>query len=320
MEAHEVKISVLMSTFNEPVEWIMQSVQSILDQTFRDFEFIIINDNPSREDLKLFLQDIEKRDARICVSENENNQGLIKSLNKGIELAKGEYLARMDADDISHTDRFKLQLEYLDLHPEVGVCGTFAETFGDKSKLLKYPCDDLLLKLRAIEKSPFIHPSVMMRASLFSAGLRYDENDIHAEDYGLWVNLIKVTRFHNIEKVLLKYRTSGTQVSHKNLAQKMKAKEIRRRAVGLLYGERVNEILCSTSEIDLITINEVKNIIKNNDENRSNLRLINTLYLSITKMSVLVVMVYLIREKINQKTLLKLIKRTWANPKFNWRL
>ena len=107
------KISVLMSVYNEPVDWMRQAIESILNQTYKDFEFIIVNDNPEREENQLVLNEYRDKDSRISVLCNDQNIGLTKSLNKGLENANCEFVARMDADDIAFPDRLKLQLQYL---------------------------------------------------------------------------------------------------------------------------------------------------------------------------------------------------------------
>ena len=130
-----VCVSVLMSVYNEPEEWMRVAIDSILGQTFTDFEFIIINDNPKRKLNREILSDYAKQDKRIVILENEENIGLTKSLNKGLKVAKGKYIARMDADDISLSDRLEKQVNFMEEHPEVGVCGANILCFGDRCQL-----------------------------------------------------------------------------------------------------------------------------------------------------------------------------------------
>ena len=110
------KISVLMSVYNEPVDWMRQAIESILNQTYKDFEFIIVNDNPEREENQLFLNEYRDKDSRIIILCNEHNIGLTKSLNKGLAVANGEYIARMDADDIALPERLEKQLVFMEQH------------------------------------------------------------------------------------------------------------------------------------------------------------------------------------------------------------
>ena len=105
-------ISVVMSVFKEPLDWIELSINSIRNQSFSDFEFIIVNDNINDIPLKTFLSKIQNIDPRIIILENQKNLGLTKSLNKALEISKGKYIARMDADDISFSQRFQTQFDY----------------------------------------------------------------------------------------------------------------------------------------------------------------------------------------------------------------
>ena len=165
-------ISVIMSVYSEPIEWIKQAIDSILNQTFTGFEFIIVNDNPSRTENRNLLS--AYADERIHLISNSENVGLTKSLNFALALAKGKYIARMDADDISLPSRFLKQFEYLEAHPEIGVCGCNVETFGSKRLVWTYPAthQECLLFFR----SPFAHPAVMIRHSILKDNhILYDE-------------------------------------------------------------------------------------------------------------------------------------------------
>ena len=113
------KISVIMSVYSERVDWIRKSIDSILNQTYSDFEFIIVNDKPDKEENAQLLEEYAARDSRIKVLTNEENIGLTKSLNKAFALAEGEFIARMDADDMALPERFKIQLEFMNAHPEI---------------------------------------------------------------------------------------------------------------------------------------------------------------------------------------------------------
>lgn len=126
-----------MSVYNEPVDWMRQAIESILNQTYKDFEFIIVNDNPEREENQLVLNEYRDKDSRISVLCNDQNIGLTKSLNKGLENANCEFVARMDADDIAFPDRLKLQLQYLLNNPNIAVLGTNAIAFKGLGLILK---------------------------------------------------------------------------------------------------------------------------------------------------------------------------------------
>lgn len=124
-------VSVLMSTYNTPNEWLSESIESILNQTFGDFEFLIVDDCS-----KTNIEEIQKKynDPRIKWIKNEVNMGLTKSLNKLLRMAKGKYIARMDSDDISLAERFQVQVQFMDKHPNVIVSGTYRRAFGNENK------------------------------------------------------------------------------------------------------------------------------------------------------------------------------------------
>ena len=210
-------ISVLMSIYNEPIEWIEQAIDSILSQTFSDFEFIIVNDKPDRHENNVLLDKYSKKDNRIIIVNNETNLGLPKSLNKGILEAKGRYIARMDADDISLPERFARQIEFLDKHPEVGVCGTFAKKIDENNNIIgriKLQSKSEDLKNAICFFVPFVHPTVMIRKEILLEN-NYDENCIIAQDYNLWLRLSDKTSFFNIPKTLFHYRVHTSQSQQK---------------------------------------------------------------------------------------------------------
>ena len=222
------RISVVMAIFKEPIEWIRQAIDSILCQTYKDFEFIIINDNPGRIDNREILDEYSRLDSRVIIIENERNIGLTKSLNKGISIAKGEYIARMDADDISLPKRFETQVSFMDSHKSIGVCGTAIRTFGDKHNTVYYPEDNSTIFL--FLDNCFAHPTVVMRKDI--ANLLYDENCIFAQDFDLWYRAFSCgASFYNIQEPLLFYRCNQRQISsNRRIEQDKIAQAIRRKA------------------------------------------------------------------------------------------
>lgn len=203
------RISVLMPAYNAE-KYISEAIESILNQTFFDFEFIIINDGSTDNTVNIIKS---YHDDRIILIDNQQNMGLVSVLNQGLKLASGEYIARMDADDISLPERFMKQIKFMDKHSQVGVLGTWFHIFGDKINRLekkpKYP------KLKDfIITSPVGHPTVMMRKTFLDKyHLQYDPAYAHAEDYELWVRAVKYMKFANLPEVLLNYRWSESNVS-----------------------------------------------------------------------------------------------------------
>jgi glycosyltransferase involved in cell wall biosynthesis len=215
-------ISVALPIFNGEAH-LSEAVESILAQTFTDFEFIIIDDGSTDNTLAL-LRRYEAIDKRIILISSENC-GLVSTLNKTIELARGEWFARMDHDDIAMPQRFEIQLKQL-ISSKADICGTWIKYFGDGNRhtLRCYESDDAI-KVDMLFNSPFAHPSVMMRTSLLKE-LKYDENCEKAEDYDLWVRAAQANwKMTNVPEVLLKYRIHAaqtTQVAASHMSQARK--------------------------------------------------------------------------------------------------
>lgn len=192
-------ISVIMPCYNEQ-DNIRESLQSILNQTFSDFELIVIDDC-STDCSDSIIKEIAKKDNRLIYLKNANNCGVAKTLNNGLQVAKGEYIARMDADDLCEPTRFQKQVEYLSTHPEYVVCGTFADVFNGEKIMLQGNIQGSL-KRYLVKNNPFVHSSVMFRRVVDSQAIFYPETK-GFEDYGLWIELSEVGDFHTIPEVLV---------------------------------------------------------------------------------------------------------------------
>lgn len=197
-------VSVVLPVFNGAA-FIDEAVQSILNQTHSELELIILND-ASTDDSKDKLDDFG--DPRIRIVENERNLGLIATLNKGLDLARGEFVARMDQDDIALPHRFSTQVEYMQRNPRVGLCGSQVILFGaDAERVCRYPVSHEDIRCRLLFSTAFAHPSIIFRSSVLHAyELRYDPDYPHAEDYALWVSCMDVCTMANIDEPLLRYR------------------------------------------------------------------------------------------------------------------
>jgi glycosyltransferase involved in cell wall biosynthesis len=269
-------ISVVMSIYSEKVEWIRESVDSILNQTFSDFEFIIINDNPSRTENSILLEEYRKKDTRIVILTNEQNLGLTKSLNKGIKTAKGKYIARMDADDISLPARFEKQVQVMENNPDIIVCGGRIKMFGRKIiHPFTAPEKSQNIKNLLIKKSCISHPcSIIRKNTLLNNHILYDENYTYAQDYKLWIDLCDIGDFYNIQEFLLRYRCSRVQISYQKKAQYDCSAMARRE-----YIRRILKRKKYTGEIDWNSINiSTLKIIKQYD---APLRMLEVFYLSL---------------------------------------
>jgi glycosyltransferase involved in cell wall biosynthesis len=204
-------VSVVMPVYNAD-EYLTDSIGSILQQSFENFEFIIICDDPP-DSTKNIIDSFQQQDRRIRVIYRKR-EGLVAALNTGCTLAQGKYIARMDADDISLPERLDIQVNFMEKHPDVGLCGSWARTFGESVTTMKSPVSDSLIKTTLLFYNPFIHPTIIIRKEILdSHSLRYDRGFSLVEDYELWVRLSPVTKFSNIDKCLLKYRIHPDKVS-----------------------------------------------------------------------------------------------------------
>ncbi|RXJ84875.1 glycosyltransferase family 2 protein [Arcobacter sp. CECT 8985] len=232
-------VSVVMSVYNAE-KYLDEAIQSILNQTYKNFEFIIINDGSMDKSLDI-IDKFKAQDERIIVISREN-KGLIASLNEGIKKAKGKYIARMDADDISLPTRFEEQVEFLDKNQDIAVCGTWVEVFGKNRKktIWKMPINDDELKVRLLFSVSFAHPSIMMKKEFIQRhGIKYKEEYKHAEDYKFWLDSSKYTKFANISKVLFRYRYLETSVSR--VADNAKDEQ-RYKIISSIFKEVLNEL------------------------------------------------------------------------------
>lgn len=205
-------VSVILPVYNAK-DYIEDSIKSILYQTYRNFELIIIDDGSSDGSLEL----INKfSDERLKIIRHDDNQGLIKSLNEGIKLSSGELIARMDADDISLAGRLEKQVKFLNSNPEIGVCSTWYRVLAKKTYIKKDETDPHKLKSLLLYYCPLAHPTVMLRKNLvINESDFYSLDYPHAEDYELWIRLSEITKIANIPEVLFQYRPHENQISKK---------------------------------------------------------------------------------------------------------
>jgi glycosyltransferase involved in cell wall biosynthesis len=236
----EPSVSVVMSVYKEPLDWLTQSVTSILNQSFSDFEFLIINDNPDNAALGEFLLQYSSLDKRIKIIDNKINIGLTKSLNIGLRHAKGRYIARMDADDISLDSRLKIQVEFMDSNPECVVAGSYYVTLNDQ-KIQTFPTDNKLIQKFLLMDNCIPHPAAIIRRSkLIDNEIYYNENYRYSQDYGLWCELSRYGQLRNVPIPLLQYRISNGQISTKNRGEQKKIVAAIRRNYLKAFVENLN--------------------------------------------------------------------------------
>ena len=207
------KVSVLMPIYNTNLKYLKEAIESVLNQTYQDFEFLILNDSPDNQELGDFVKSFA--DTRIKYFENRTNMGITPSRNKLISLAESEYLMVMDHDDISLPTRIDKQVSYLDAHPDVGVIGCNVKNLiGDK--ITYYPVENEAIEERLMCSCAISHSGCMIRKSvLLDNDIRYESVYSPAEDYSLFCRLIGKTKFYNIPEVLFLYRNHADNTTHR---------------------------------------------------------------------------------------------------------
>lgn len=214
------KISVLFPVYNTNETYLRTAIESVLSQTFADFEFIILNDASTDPNVEKTVKSYT--DGRIRYYTNEHNLGISLTRNKLLDLANGEYLAIMDHDDVSLPTRFEKQAAYLDSHSRVGVVGCKVQKIPD-NRITRYPTNSDDIKLALMRSCAVSHSACMIRSNVLKRNnLRYEEQFSPAEDYALFCRLIPLTDFYNIPEVLFFYRW------HKNNTSKTQADKMTR--------------------------------------------------------------------------------------------
>lgn len=262
------KVSVLMPVYNTKEEYLRPAIESILNQTFTDFEFIIVDDGSTNGNIKKVIKSY--KDNRIKYFYKENS-GIADSLNFGMEKASGEYIARMDSDDISLQKRFEKQVKFLDTHSDISVVGALYERFPEH---LTPQLPERIELIDMLKWCAIAHPLVMFRKKDFERlHLLYDSN-CYCEDYDLWVRaLIAGLKIANIPEVLLKYRWHADNSSNqKSLemaksVQKVKNNIVRRLTGDLQLQERLLYLSNSLQNKDTYLISLPLFRIKKNSKN-----------------------------------------------------
>ena len=210
-------VSIVMAVFNGEA-FLAEAVESILQQTLTDFEFVIIDDG-STDQTPGILSDYAKRDSRVRVF-TQQNKGRAESLNLGIDLARAPLIARMDADDIAFPQRLEQQFEFMNAHPEIGLLGTAIELVTPTRRRLGVdipPLKDGELRTTMAQRNPFRHPTVIMRKETVLASGGYRKPLLDADDYDLWLRMAERTQIANLPQILVSYRVHANQVSVRNM-------------------------------------------------------------------------------------------------------
>jgi glycosyltransferase involved in cell wall biosynthesis len=220
-------VSVILPVFNSDL-YLKESIDSILNQTYQNFELIIINDNSTDNSKQIIFN---YTDNRINYYENLKNEGLVFTLNRGLKIAKGDFIARMDADDISLPFRFKKQVDFLNLYQDIDLIGSNYCTIDKNGKILnrvKYPLNHEDIKFGLLFNSVICHPSIMFRRQIVDSNIFVYKNEYFpAEDYYLWTTLVSKIKIRNIDVFLLFYRIHDSQISKRKIQdQKLMASYI----------------------------------------------------------------------------------------------
>jgi len=239
----KTRVSVIMPAFNSE-KYIGEAIESILNQTFSDFEFVIINDGSTDNTAKIIKQ-YAKKDKRIKFIDNKKNSGFIASLNQCFDVASGEYIAKMDSDDISLPTRLEKQVEYLDKNPNCGLVGCGYRAFDKLSFDVIHP-----EKIGVIDLIKTCATTIFMcrKSILDKFNLRFNPDFYCAEDYDFYSRFIRYADIHNLQEILYLYRWHGENVSiTKSEIQQKNSEIVRKNLLNLLSGS--SEIQAGVMEL-----------------------------------------------------------------------
>lgn len=205
------RVTVLLPV-RDQVDYLREAVASLLRQTLRDIEVHILDDASTDA---AAVAAVAGQDPRIRLVRRGENIGLTRNLNAALPMAKSEYIARMDADDVALPWRLERQVAFMDRHPEIAICGGWVRRFGHgRPFVARYPCGKETVRAYALFDNPLAHPAVLLRRSAFEqAGLTYDESVPVAQDYDLWARALDAVDADNLDQVVLDYRVHGGSVS-----------------------------------------------------------------------------------------------------------
>lgn len=212
----DIFVSVIMPSYNTNATFFREAIESILEQSHENFELLITIDGSSNDNIKI-AREYEKKDNRVVVIDNIFNKGLVYSLNNMLDMSKGEYIFRMDSDDVSCRKRLEYSIDYMEQYPEVDICGGAARYIINgtkKIRLVKMPQSDIQIKSTMFFKCPMIHPSIVFRAKTIKEKHIHYLSSETSEDYKLWIYCaMENLCFSNISKCLIFYRIHEAQAT-----------------------------------------------------------------------------------------------------------
>jgi glycosyltransferase involved in cell wall biosynthesis len=204
-------VTVLMSVFNGE-QYLKDAIDSVLNQTYQDFDLLIMNDGSTDNSLAIIQS---YKDPRIKLITNDQNLGLINSLNKGISLIQSDYIIRMDSDDICLPNRIEVQVNFMDAHPAVGASGShYFQLKEDKHFEIDLPMSSKEIKAFLIFNCPLAHPTTIIRKQVLDTyHIKYETGYLYSEDYYFWLQLSKVSQLRNLKDCLIYYRMHANQIT-----------------------------------------------------------------------------------------------------------
>jgi glycosyltransferase involved in cell wall biosynthesis len=260
-EFNHPKVSILMPVYNVQ-DYVAEAIESILNQTFTNFELIVLDDFSTDNTAVIARSYLDKR---IIYHLNESNLGLANNLNVGLRMAKGEYIARMDGDDISLPSRLEVQTYFLDNHPDIDLCSCALEMFGQETQVWIRESNPEQVKITMLFYSPVLHAtSVFRKESFLKYNLYYNQDAFPAEDYELWSRAVFYCQLVNIPDILYKYRIHGVQVTKTDDRREEKVHQIRlnylKNALPYLSESDANLFIERFIEKNGITVETVKSL------------------------------------------------------------
>jgi len=246
-----MKVSVLTPIYKTDPEMLRAAIRSVLSQDFRDFEFLLLDDCPA-EPRESVVREFD--DPRIVYLKNDANLGITPSRNRLVSLAKGEYLAVFDHDDVCVSGRFAKEVAYLDAHPECGVVSGWTRTIPG-GEIVRYPESDAAIKSGMIGWCTLVHSASMIRKSVLAAsGLGYEERYSPCEDYALFMKLLAHTAFRNLQEPMIEYRLHATNATKTQSPKMIVADSLVRRWAERNLPELYDEYLLRSRQIRRIRV------------------------------------------------------------------
>lgn len=290
-------ISILMPVYNCAL-YLAEAIESILNQTFTDFELIVLDDGSTDGSAEIAKS---YNDSRIVYHCNEKNLGLANNLNVGLRMAKGKYIARMDGDDISLPERLQTQIDFLDSNPDIDLCSCGMRMFGADNQIWIRDRDFEDVKITMLFYSPILHASALWRKASFEQNkLYYSQEAFPAEDYELWSRAVFYCKLVNIPELLYLYRIHGKQVTKTDMRTMEKSREIQ--------SNYIQKTIPSISDLDVCDF--VDNFLHNEGRSLLELEKLKSAYLKFIRMNA---------EKLffNPEKLKRRLKRYYQNKLFN---